>query len=380
MKVAVLTLPLHTNYGGNLQAYALMETLKLLECEPLFIRRAKERRSLKSWCVILLKRFIKCLKVRSFESLLPEFKESRETPFTNYYSEIFIKDWIIPSSVPIRSSGQLADVILESKMDAVIVGSDQVWRPSYAPNIYDYFLGFLSENKSIKKITYAASFGTRDWLFDTLQTERCSHLLREFDSVSVREDSAVTMCQERFGVIARHVLDPTMLIPLSLYRNVVTDKDLVKYNYSSISYVLDEADDVGRLMDHIDNYFNGELIRINSRIENKDAPLVERIAPSVSSWLASFMNSEYVVTDSFHACVFSILFNKKFFVYCNPKRGKSRFESLLKMFDLESRMISSIEDFDGIVEQEIDWSGVNQQVSLERENSLSYLRGALFGE
>ena len=133
-------------------------------------------------------------------------------------------------------------------------------------------------------------------------------------------------------------------------------------------------------MGHIDNYFNGELIRINSRVENKDAPLVERIAPSVSSWLASFMNSEYVVTDSFHACVFSILFNKKFFVYCNPKRGQSRFKSLLKMFDLESRMISCIEDFDGIVEQEIDWSRVNQQVSLERENSLSYLRGALFGE
>lgn len=79
---------------------------------------------------------------------------------------------------------------------------------------------------------------------------------------------------------------------------------------------------------------------MNSKVENKKAPLQERIQPSVEQWLRGFYDAEFVVTDSFHACVFSILFNKPFIAIENEDRGTSRFTSLLSMFGLKDRLIT----------------------------------------
>lgn len=89
----------------------------------------------------------------------------------------------------------------------MVVGSDQTWRPRYSPRIDSFFLDFLSENKKIKKIAYASSFGTDDWEFTNEQTAKFSKLLKEFHSVSVRENSAVTLSSEHLGVSPEHVLD-----------------------------------------------------------------------------------------------------------------------------------------------------------------------------
>ena len=78
---------------------------------------------------------------------------------------------------------------------------------------------------------------------------------------------------------------------------------------------------------------------VNSRIEEWDAPIQECIQPPVEEWLRGFYDAEFVVTDSFHACVFSILFNKPFIVIGNEGRGIARFESLLKTFGLEERLV-----------------------------------------
>ena len=78
--------------------------------------------------------------------------------------------------------------------DAFIVGSDQVWRRLYMPDIYREYLSF-AEGWNVRRISYAASFGTEEWEYSPLETTECRRLLQKFDAVSVREASGVSLCK-----------------------------------------------------------------------------------------------------------------------------------------------------------------------------------------
>ena len=95
--------------------------------------------------------------------------------------------------------------------DAFVVGSDQVWRPRYNAYIPNLFLDF-TEGMSVKRIAYAASFGTDQWEFSAEQTTISSFLAKKFDIVSVREASGIQLCKQNLGVDAIQVLDPSLLL------------------------------------------------------------------------------------------------------------------------------------------------------------------------
>lgn len=87
------------------------------------------------------------------------------------------------------------------------------------------------------------------------------------------------------------------------------------------------------------------------------------------------------MVDSFHGCVFAIIFNKPFITIGNPERGMTRFYSLLKLFDLENRLVKSTEDFDfSLLHEEIDWRKVNSILTDEKEKALSFLVKSLSNE
>jgi hypothetical protein len=101
---------------------------------------------------------------------------------------------------------------------------------------------------------------------------------------------------------------------------------------------------------------------------------------SVEGWLAAIHEASFVVTDSFHGTAFSILFNKPFMAYGNPKRGLARFASLLKMFGLEDRLAVRPDEID--VErmlEPIDWDAVNERLEKLRADSRRFLLSALSG-
>src|SRR5690606_19965537 len=128
--------------------------------------------------------------------------------FRNTYS--FIARHIVLSD-KVASDLQLREHFRNNRYDAVIVGSDQTWRPRYSPNIYNYFLDFLRD-ENVRRIAYASSFGTDKWEYNDKQTDRCSKLAKEFDMISVREKSGVDLCIRHLGVEALAVLDPTLLL------------------------------------------------------------------------------------------------------------------------------------------------------------------------
>ena len=136
-------------------------------------------------------------------------------------------------------------------------------------------------------------------------------------------------------------------------------------------YILDETQNKTVLINKIADKYRLKPFRVGSNTENIHAPLKERIQPRVEEWLRGFLDADLVVTDSFHACVFAILFEKQFVVIGNEKRGVSRFVSLLREFGLENRLVSELTN--EFTADDIDFSSVKMKLTELKEKSLSYL-------
>ena len=213
---------------------------------------------------------------------------------------------------------------LTRDIDAFVVGSDQVWRPKYAPNLGDVFLGFV-KTSGVRRISYAASFGVDHWEFSPKQTKFCSALAKRFNAVSVREESGVKICKENLGVDATWVLDPTLLLDKEDYAEICKDVP-VETKQILAAYVLNIDDSILGLCKSIAKEKGLELKVFSADTKAKI---------SVPEWLAMFRDASYVVTDSFHGTAFSIIFGKEFKCLYNESRGSARFESLLNLYNSE---------------------------------------------
>lgn len=340
MRIGILTLPLHTNYGGILQAYALQTVLERMGHEVHVIEKNRRPLSIpiQKMPFCYGKRIVKNIIGRKFP-IFYEQKYNREQPIIRQNTDKFIKKYI-----HIAEYDDFSD-IKESEYDAIVVGSDQVWRPKYfgLNQIENAYLKF-AEGWNIKRIAYAASFGTDEWEYNSKQTSECGRLLRMFDAVSVREDSGADLCKRYFGVEAQHVLDPTMLLIKENYIKLFEAANTPKSNGNLLCYILDETEEKTALIKRIADEKGLIPFNVKSISDDINSPLYERIQPPLEQWLRGFYDADFVITDSFHACVFSIIFNKPFIVYGNINRGLSRFISLLNMFGLTERIVNNQTD------------------------------------
>ena len=381
MKVGVLTLPLHTNYGGNLQAYALVTTLKNLGHDAWLIRWEKDRTpSWKAPLTIAKRLFLKYISGKTGIEVGSGIFDRRKRAAIEKHAKGFINRHISPQTKGFRSTRALARHVSRYHFDTIVVGSDQVWRP--APNVEDYFLGFLDKTGgTARRVAYAASFGTDQWTFSPSQHQVCARQLKKFDAVSVREDTGVILCRQHFGVQAEHVIDPTMLLQRNHYVDLAWD------GYPSAArsggkglfvYVLDADPDKTSAVDYIANSLGLSSFAVDTSTKDNAVSLDKLAVPPVENWLRAFDEADFVVTDSFHGCAFSIIFNKPFIAYGNKSRGLSRFESLLRTFRLDDRLVSSSAALSsGILHHPIDWLSVNNLLDARRAEAITFLMDAL---
>lgn len=371
MNIGILTLPLHTNYGGLLQAYALQTVLEKHghAVRVIDMPYRESRRSLLGMVYVICKRLFFCYILRKKVIIFQELYNTLNFPVVSRNTARFvgkyINDYVVSDESMLRSND----------FDAIVVGSDQVWRPLYQKRIEYAYLDF-TENWSIKRIAYAASFGTSKWEYTPKQTICCGRLLGKFDAISVREKSGVELCKKHFFIDAKLVLDPTMLLTKQDYIKLIEASGVSCSNGTLLTYILGETDEKMKLIDYISQKKSLKVFRVNSKFEIKTAPLEERIQPLVEEWLRGFYDAEFIVTDSFHACIFSILFQKPFIVIGNKERGLARFESLLEMFDLTSRLVTDM-DIDAVLAQDIDYCKVYQKLEILRNESMSFLNRSL---
>lgn len=351
MRIGIITQPLGHNYGGILQNYALQQVLKQLGKNP---------RTIDFVCPKHLEKRIKHI-VQSLihfrkpdKWLLPpkRYKVAKKFIFRHIRRTYTIRRY-------------RANTVRLYRFDAIIAGSDQIWRPMYNIGMLnDRYFNFVG-NLPVKKIVYGASFGTDEWEYSPELTRTCRTLAQKIDAVSVREKSGVEFCRQYFGIDAQWVLDPTLLLDKKDYEVLCERIPRASQPYVA-AYVLDGDNHLLSQIDEIGKSFNMP-IRLFSA--DKDMTL------TVEEWLAMFRDADYVITDSFHGTVFSIIFNKPFISIGNKSRGMSRFESLLGQFGMDDRLSSDISV--EVLLQPISWEEINRQRKLLQDRSVRFLEDAL---
>ena len=344
MKIAILTLPLINNYGGILQAYAMQEALKELGFEAKVLRLISKNKTLSlAYCKFLVAKVIKFKKYKNIKFQPVYLKDTLE--FVNKNLNVTAK---------IFNKNNFSNVLKKEKFDGIVLGSDQVLRPIYW-QFKDYENCLLKCDDKFKKIIYAGSFGSKE----VNNLEKLKSVFDNFKSISVREISGVKLCKKHFGVNdAKWVLDPTLLAHKSIYEKFFCE---TKAENKIFAYILDSNEKTSQILREVSERENLGVCEVNDN--------VNRI--SIEEWISSIAKAKFVITDSFHGCVFSIIFNKPFFAFVNEARGNARLESLFEMFELKDRIINSSKDIS--LDKKIDYERVNQILLKQKEFAKNFI-------
>ena len=339
MKVAILTLKIHSNFGYLMQLYALQRVIKSLGHEPytFFIKEEQPtfRAKVKDLIYNLYVRLLKGQKAKLFKRWFTE----NERCILDKNTWDFVR-----SNVQLTEHFKSAKDFYNfdiTKFDAYIVGSDQVWREPYSMDLPLYFFSFL--DSKTRRMSYAASFGRSDIKeYSSSQITQCKQLLQRFNIVTVREKDGVDICKKEFGVDAKQVVDPTLLLSEQEYEELANKGKTFNHGKPYVfTYLLDPDNDKIKLIKQFSKDKNMEIVNILPPKKKFQSKLIEEfVYPHVYDILSGFKNASFVFTDSFHASVFSIIFKRQFFVFPNEKRGVSRITSLLADYNLSDRIIT----------------------------------------
>ena len=327
--VAIASMLFQNNFGAVLTVYALYKTIEDLGYNPL----------------IIYNNFY-----GSANNLYSDMKGNRfGLRYLNIANEYFSKEELEK---------------LNEKCDNFIVGSDQVFRWLFnRKNISHYLLDFAYNFKN--KIAYSSSFGISNFEGELKEKIFFKYYLKQFDSVSVREDDGVRICREDFDVSATHVLDPVFLINDYDYLISKSNKNATRKFIAVYSLNMNIENELNYISNKLD--LNIEYLGVDDKNDIED-------------WLWTIKNSELFITDSFHGICFAIIFNKPFVgLLLNEVGGLSRLESLSNMFDIKERIITDLSEVmnkpDFLLK--MDWTKINEKLKIEKEKSLKWLKNAL---
>lgn len=366
MKIAILTFPITLNYGCVLQSFALQTFLNRMGHEVIILDKRDWRTSslFGKTLGILKSAFRICI---GRDNILTLKRKIKNVGFSKNGKEIFgFVDKSLNLSRRIYSFKK-SNRSIYSNFDAYIVGSDQVWRFAYLfKYLKNYYFDFVSEEAI--RISYAASFGVDTYEYPETIRKECLNLISRFKAISVREDSGVKLCKDYYNVDAIHVIDPVFLLSVEEYYEIFGfckgEGEVLQ------TYILDNSSHKESLIEYITS---------DKKIKRKDlmpSDIDSNLMP-VSKWLECIHNASYLITDSFHGTAFAILFNCDFVVMANPERGNTRIQSLLRMFNLEDRLITSVEEYNSISQNSIDWNIVNSKIIFYRGRAISFIQQAL---
>lgn len=375
--VLIRTLPLTSgNYGGILQAYALQKVVDDLGFtafvdSPSLLPNV-ERRYVRELARVLV------LALRVPKLATPERRARALDQIVSPARAVKTLDFVARN---IRTVDRSAASPTLHSFDAYVVGSDQVWRSAYA-DLQNFFFADLPRNRLQDCFSYAASFGLDElhgYSRDDILLARSA--LRAFSAVSVREAAGAEICRVSFDVAASVHVDPTMLVPRETWAGVSDDAP-VGTGYRIVTYVLDHSAESLDLISKLSAQLPGHnFLELRSAHRSLFRPMVSRPSiggPSVERWLGAIRQCDYLITDSFHGCVFSILFNRSFACVLNRGRGASRLYNLLETFGLEDRLVKPGAPVDpSLLTRPIDWLPINREVERRRMEGIDFLRAQL---
>lgn len=351
-RIALITLVDFDNYGNRLQNYALEKILTDMGNTVTSIVPYKP--NLVKWT---MKKFIKA----DGDTLKIKYRKLRRLNEFLTFDNQYVNTYAINSNN--------FDIIQDEKYDCFVSGSDQVWNPDWAE--YTYEKTFLRFCRKEKRIAYAASFGVdsiqKEWI-DKYKTG-----LSEFRYLSVREDKAVEIVEELIEKTCERVLDPTML--------------LNRYEWDRIAIVPPQ----GKNKNYILTYFlggrsdaiNKDILEYARKYDCNVINLLDLNDPNYSygpdKFVGFISKAELILTDSFHATVFSILYERPFIVYSRQGIGSkmgSRLSSLLDMCGLSERKREFVDKENLFC---CDFGIAKKKIEREKLHSIEFLHKAIEG-
>lgn len=371
MKIGILTHPLDYNYGCLLQAFALQKTIREMGHEVVTINRYSDPHRpfkvlLKDWIHRLKSRIIKHQDVslcwNPIESLNTKRVLSSKT-------QLFVDRNIVNTGIVLPKD--LNKIDEEYKFDAYVVGSDQVWLPHFSLNC---FLNFVQRD-NVKRIFYAASTGAQSFADNPLILQECRELAKKFSGFSVREDNLIPLVKTTLNREAIQVLDPTLLLSSQDYLKTCNQE--IESEPVIFTYILDKTGDKQLLIEKIASKLNLPIVRGSvgkDYVKGSGMNIHDCIYPPVEKWISNLSRAKFVVTDSFHGTCMSIVFRKPFVVFGNESRGLNRFLSLLRLFDMEGRLILKSSEFNDSFYKSIDTVDLDNRIKELQSISISYLQ------
>ena len=277
----------------------------------------------------------------------------------------------LPMTRRIRAGEDLR--FLNGQFAHFVVGSDQVWRPEFMREETEAFLlGFAAPNKNI--LSYAASFGTDELALDPDEREEWRLRLRRFDHVTVREVSGVALCAG-LGIAARQVADPVFLLRRADWEALASEHAPNEQHGADdiVCYTIDPT-----LKDAIEDF-----VRMHADAFGTSRVLDISWNTSVPEWLWQMSHARFIVTDSFHASCFALIFGRPF-VCVNPHvKTQTRMESLFASFGVGGRLLSSFADVSpaalAVEASDDETSRLSLALEQARAASLAILREMLDG-
>ncbi len=344
MKIALLTYFAADNYGAVLQAYATIKALEQLGHEVTLVNYIIPEPP-RSWLKNLLL-YPKHLKLERFR-----------------------RKWFKRLTRPYYSTAELQQD--PPKADCYLVGSDQTWNPFISREMTRGFFLDFGDDKLLRT-TYAASFGMSEWEDSKWMTaEDAKRLLGRFDYISIRETSGVSLLRNKFGIKdVTQVIDPALLFPRydELIGTTTQGDELVLYKLVNSTDYYEHARQVGKML-------NCPIRSIGSirRIKGIRCAYPE----SLEEWMRRIASACYVITDSFHGTVISLLYRRQFIVCVGDPKRITRIQSLLALFGLEKRILLDTDSVGKMLEQlnlPIDYDIVHDKLQILRQQSYEYLK------
>lgn len=358
-KIGIVSIFRTGNYGGTLQAYALVKAIndnKMGQAETI------------NYCCDAIKGRIdgKYLRragfARTAAALVDKACYMPRMKNMNRFIDSFVQK-------PELTKSDLA--ALNDCYDVFLSGSDQLWNPDIQQDDYFYLQDFVTDAE--KKCSYASSFGKKELPEACKETYR--EFLGDFRVITVREKAGADIVERLLGTRPQIVLDPTLLLTAQQWETILPPRRVqgpYVFTYR-LTYSLMLTQAAAKAQQEI----GGHVIAVPFLLGHCPK---QKMCPSLDSleWVRGIHDAEYIVTDSFHGVVFSILFSRPFYYLVTTSTARerlSRLETLLESLGLCDRIVDSVEACD--FTKKIDYTGVQQNLQNQREKSLRILRELL---
>jgi hypothetical protein len=383
----VIMHPNHNNYGTALQGLATTIIFSKMGY-TLRIIRYNKRRSLFE----LIKLLPNLIKTGVLTSLRENLKKKLKMKFNIHYASCIAKRTRKCNEFKAKYFEPLCDYYTgwnnlcqgSKNYDVIFVGSDQVWSPM---SLYSGFYNLMFVDSTVPQFSYSSSFGRSTIM--PHQIEGVRTFLNKMDAISVRESSGAKIVKDLTGRYAEIVADPTLLLSSNDWKDLIANSNCKVDEPYILCYMLGPRQDNRDSVRDISKALGLKVVTFNHMdcfidvdegfgdINNYDCDCLD--------FLKLLLNAEYVLTDSFHCSVFSILFHKKFLTYYriipeDAKSTHSRIDNLLKMTSLDYRIAVNPKNKNNLLKaltEVSDWNMVDKKIEELRISSLKFLKESL---